>query len=220
LLSSRQATRRPNPIRTEPSHYDRDMSGRNERAAATRARLVAIARRLFAERGYARTSTTMVLQEAGLARGALYHHFSDKRDLLRAVYEAVERDLLDRVIAQSYADPTRPLWDRLTIAIRAFLAAASDQEVQQIVLTDAPAVLGRATSRQLDESYGLGQLKRILKQGMKEGLFPEQPVDPLARLLIAMLNEAATEVANSPEPESALDEIGETAVGIFAGLRA
>jgi AcrR family transcriptional regulator len=195
------------------------MSGRNERAAATRARLVEIARRLFAKRGYAGTSTTMVLEEAGLARGALYHHFSDKRELLLAAYEAVQRDLMDRVIAQSYADPTRPLWDRLTIAIRAFLAAASDPEVQQIVFTDAPAVLGRTTSRQLDESYGLGQLKRILQQGMREGVFPEQPVDPLARLLIAMLNEAATEVANSPETERALEEVGRTVLDIFAGLR-
>jgi AcrR family transcriptional regulator len=193
---------------------------REAQAAATRQRLVAIARRLFTEHGYAGTSTTMVLTEAGLARGALYHHFSDKRELLRAAFEAVENDLVDRVIGESYADPSRPLWDRLLLGIRAFLAASAHREVQQIALTDAPAVLGRTAWRELDESYGLGQLKRILRQGMKEGVFLQQPVDPLARLLIAMLNEGATEVAHAPEPDRALEEVSRTVVGIFDGLRA
>jgi AcrR family transcriptional regulator len=196
------------------------MTQRDSQAIATKERLVAIARRLMTEHGYERTSTSMVLAEAGLARGALYHHVPDKRALQRAAFEAVEQDLVDRVVAESYADPGRPLWDRLQIGIRAFLAAASAAEVQQISLTDAPAVLGRAAWRAIDEDYGLGQLRRVLRQGMKEGLFPEQPVDPLARLLIAVLYEGASEIAPSSDPELALEEMSATVIGIFDRLRA
>jgi AcrR family transcriptional regulator len=196
------------------------MTQREAQAAATKDRLVGIARRLFTEHGYDGTSTSMVLAEAGLARGALYHHFPDKRALLRAAFEDVERDLVEGVVAQSYADPRRPLWERLQIGIRAFLAGASAPDVQRISLTDAPAVLGRAEWRALDEGYGLGQLARVLRQGMAEGLFPAQPVEPLARLLIAVLYEGASEIARSPDRERALEEMSATIIDIFDRLRA
>jgi AcrR family transcriptional regulator len=196
------------------------MAQRDSQAAATKERLVGISRRLITEHGYERTSTSMVLTEAGLARGALYHHFPDKRALLRATFEAVEQDLVDKVVRESYADPTRPLWERLQIGIRAFLIAASAAEVQQIALTDAPAVLGRTEWRAIDEDYGLGQLKRVLRQGMREGLFPEQPVDRLASLLIAILYEGASEIARSVDPDRTLEEVAPVVIDIFDRLRA
>lgn len=193
---------------------------RREQADATREALVATARRLFAEHGYAGTSTGMVLAELGLARGALYHHFPDKRSLLAAAYEAVEADLVARVAGAAFADPDRPLWDSLVVGVRTFLAAAAAGEVQRIVLTDGPAVLGRAAWRELDERYGLGLVRSILATGIAAGVFAERPVDPLARLLLAALNEAASEVAQADDPSAALDEVAAAVLGLFAALRA
>ncbi|MSX57114.1 MAG: TetR family transcriptional regulator, partial [Actinobacteria bacterium] len=65
-----------------------------ERAEATRAALISVARRLFVEKGYFDTGTEEIVQEAAVTRGALYHHFADKKALFLAVFEAVEDDLL------------------------------------------------------------------------------------------------------------------------------
>lgn len=65
------------------------MSKNELRTIQTRGRLVAAARTLFARNGYAMTSTDAIIDEAGVTRGALYHHYRDKADL----FEAVCRDL-------------------------------------------------------------------------------------------------------------------------------
>src|SRR4051812_30151379 len=82
-----------------------------ERAEATRAALVAAARELFAQRGYAAVGTEEIVQRAGVTRGALYHHFAGKRELFRAVYEDVERELVERIAAGAMAggDPLEAL---------------------------------------------------------------------------------------------------------------
>lgn len=63
------------------------------RGEATRSQLLAIATRMFAERGYEDTSIEAVLREAGVSRGSLYHHFASKEALFEAVAEEVETDV-------------------------------------------------------------------------------------------------------------------------------
>ena len=68
-----------------------------EQSEATRAALIAAARRLFGERGYAAVGTEEIVRAAGVTRGALYHHFGGKRELLEAVYEQVEGEITQRI---------------------------------------------------------------------------------------------------------------------------
>src|SRR6476620_523264 len=110
------------------------------RREATRAALIAAARELFAARGYAGVGTEEIVQRAGVTRGALYHHFTGKDDLFRAVYERVEQELTQRIVTEVplVGDPVAVLRGGTAV----FLDACLEPEVQQICLLDAPAVLG------------------------------------------------------------------------------
>jgi AcrR family transcriptional regulator len=111
-----------------------------QRSGQTRAALIAAARRLFAERGYAEVGTEEIVREAGVTRGALYHHFDGKRELMRAVYEQLEEEL-SRQFAESVTPGAEPL-QVLREGAETFLDQCLEREVQQIALLDAPAVLG------------------------------------------------------------------------------
>src|SRR5687767_2808791 len=123
-----------------------------QRSEATRGALVAAARTLFAERGYAGVGTEEVVRAAGVTRGALYHHFKGgKKDLFRAVAEAVEGDVVQRIAEQALtaADP----YEALERGADGWLQACVEPEVQQITLLDAPSVLGWAEWRELGQQY-------------------------------------------------------------------
>lgn len=194
-------------------------SQRQTQKQATRERLIRVARQLFAERGFAGTSTGAILEKAGLARGALYHHFKDKRDLFRAVFEHVEEDLVQRVVEAAYAEPARPLWDRVVAGLEEFMVVASEPGVQRIVLTEGPAVLGKGAWRELDERYGLGLVKRVIQQAITEGVITDRPVEPLARLVLAAVNEAATTVAEAHDQEAARKEMSAALIRLLDDIR-
>jgi AcrR family transcriptional regulator len=172
---------------------------REERAAATRERLLAAARELFAERGYAAVGTEEVVRRAEVTRGALYHHFRDKRDLFRAVHEEIEAGLVERIAAEiaGIEDPEQ----LLRVGIRAFLDAVAEPTVMRIALTDAPAVLGWAEWREIDAKYGLGLITGGLELSMETGYIPRQPVEPLAHLVLGAMGEAAMLIANGASRE-------------------
>src|SRR5918999_4564612 len=125
-----------------------------ERSEATRARLMAVARELFAKRGYAGVGTEEIVRRAKVTRGALYHHFRDKRDLFRAVHEQHEQELVERIGAamQGVDDP----FEVLVTGTRAFLDACMEPAMIRIALIDAPAVLGWEEWREIGARYGLG----------------------------------------------------------------
>ena len=125
-----------------------------ERSQATREALIGAARKLFAKRGYAEVGTEEIVRAAGLTRGALYHHFGGKRELLAAVYEQIERELAER-IASGALGATDPL-EAMRAGTEMFLDACLEPEVQRIVLLDAPAVLGWERWRAIAAEHGLG----------------------------------------------------------------
>src|SRR5258708_27604874 len=149
-----------------------------ENSAATRAVLLKIARRFFAERGYADTATEEIVQRARVTRGALYHHFKDKQDLFRAVLHEEQSKVAAKCTAAA-AKESDP-WRALIAANEAFLEACVDPAVQQIVLIDAPSVLGTEGFRQSDESYYLAGLKAAIEAAIAPGITEEQPWEPLA----------------------------------------
>ena len=186
--------------------------------AATRAELMRVARALFAERGYAAVGTEEIVARANVTRGALYHHFADKKDLFRAVHEELEEELVAGV-GERIAGIEDP-WELAVTGVRAFLdACQNDRALRQIALIDAPAVLGWEEWREIDARYGLGLVTFGLRNGMDAGVFRERDVTPLAHLLIGAMTEAALMVANASDPYAARREAEPALLALLEGLR-
>jgi AcrR family transcriptional regulator len=196
-------------------------SRRAEHIQDTQAALLQAARELFAERGFAGTGTEEIVARARLTRGALYHHFPDKAGLFRAVMETVAGELARQLIAQqlSRADDSSGPWDQLREGFQAFLDACTGSDFQRIVLIDGPAVLGHDAWSDLVEQHGMGLLRTWLQLAIDEGQIDPLPVDPLARLLGALVAEASLYIARAPDPTIARREAGITLDRILSGLR-
>ena len=194
------------------------MTTKEERAQATRTALMGAARELFTERGYAGVGTEEIVGRAKVTRGALYHHFTDKRDLFRAVHEQMEKEIVDAIAARM--DGTADPLELLKTGTRAFLDACMDPAHAQVNLLDAPSVLGWAEWREIDMRYGMGLMTAGLQAGMDAGVLREQPVLPLAHLLLAAMGEAAMMIANSKEPRATRDEMETSLLEVLEGLRA
>jgi AcrR family transcriptional regulator len=189
-----------------------------DRSAATRGALVAAARRLFAERSFAGVGTEAIVREAGLTRGALYHQFADKTELFAAVFEAVEADTTRRIAERiAGAAVTDPL-EAMALGAEAWLDACRQPEVQQIVLLDAPAVLGWERWRAIGQQHAMALVVGTLTAAVEAGRIPDQPVLPLAHLLIGALDEAALYVARAADQEQARDEVQAVVGRLIAGL--
>ena len=184
---------------------------------ATRAALVAAARQLFAERGYAGVGTEEIVHRAGVTRGALYHHFTDKEDLMRAVLHDLSRELAEASAAAALKETDQ--WQQILAAVDAFLDACTDPAIQRIMMTDAPSVLGWDEWRRIDAQYGLGLVKASLEHAMETGLIARQPVEPLAHLVVGALDEAAMYISRADDARAARREMGESIERMLAGLR-
>jgi AcrR family transcriptional regulator len=191
-----------------------------ERSEATRDALIEAARTLFAERGYAAVGTEEIVRAAGVTRGALYHHFDGKRDLFEAVYERIEIELAQRIAGGALsAGATEPL-EAMRAGAEMFLRAATEPEAQRIVLLDGPSVLGWDRWREIATEHGLGLIEATLQAAIEAGAIAEQPVRPLAHVLMGALDEAAMLVARAEDPELMRAEVGRTLDALLAGLSA
>ncbi len=179
---------------------------------------MATARRLFAEKGFAATSTEEILGEAAVSRGALYHHFASKTDLFRAAFEAVEDDLTAQILAAaSGSGETDPL-RILELGFDAFLDQCVNPEVQRIVMLDGPTVLGWDTWHELDERYAFGTIKTVLTVAAQNGQIDEAAVEPLSHLLVGAIMQAGMVVARAEDPVAAKRAMSETFARIVSAL--
>jgi AcrR family transcriptional regulator len=188
------------------------------RSAATRTALVTAARRLWAQRGYAAVGTPEIAAAAGVTRGALYHQFADKTELFAAVLEEVEGEVTaalgERVAREGPLDPLAAM----RLGATAWLDACADPEVQRIVLLDAPSVLGWERFREVGMRHGLGLVEAMLGAAVQAGAIPDQPLRPLAHLLIGAMDEAALYVARAPDPDAARAEMAPILTRLVDGL--
>jgi AcrR family transcriptional regulator len=191
---------------------------RDADARATRDALVQAGLDLFAERGYAEVGTEEIVARARVTRGALYHHFRDKRDLFRAVHERVERELMERVGERMEASAGP--WELMLSGMRAFLDACEEPAVKQIALTDAPVVLGWREWREIDEQHGLGLTHAALAGAVEAGVLRELPLEATSHLLVGAISEAAFVIANAEDARSARSEVEAALVQLLEGLRA
>ena len=172
------------------------------RGRATRDQFVRVATRLFATHGYDGTSIEAVLQETGASRGSLYHHFPGKEALFVAVVHDMEARIVATVTAAA-SETTDPV-EALAASCRAWIRLAGEPDIQQIVVTDGPAVLGWQHYRELDEQAVLGLIRMAVAAAARAGRLEERHVDLFAHLILAAVNEAAILIARSPDPAAAL----------------
>jgi AcrR family transcriptional regulator len=173
-----------------------------ERADTTKAALMAAARRLFTERGYDGVGTEEIVRAAGVTRGALYHHFGGKAELLEAVYERLEAESTERVARVVLGSELESPLEAMKAGIEAFLDECAEPELQRIALHDAPAVLGWDRWREIAAANGLGLIEASLSAAIEAGEIRPLPVKPMAHLLLGALDEAAMLVARSEDPAS------------------
>jgi AcrR family transcriptional regulator len=191
---------------------------KNGRAEATRAALLKAGRQLFGTRGYADTSLDDVAQSAGLTKGAVYHHFSNKGDLFRAVYELVKQELGGKVFPARTVS-AEEIWQELLERCRAFVDAHTDSAVQRIVLLDARAVLSWEQWHEIENKYGVVMLRGVLRRAMHRGVIDEQPLHPLAMVLSGAVTAACMLVANAEDPPAARAEAMAVIERLLAGLQ-
>lgn len=165
------------------------MASQSERRQSTRAALIAAARASFVEQGFDATSTEAVLARAGVSKGALYHHFTSKVDLLAAVFEAVSRELVAQAQAAMTAEMPAPLG--LGLTLKAWLRAVMEVEPRRIILETGPAVLGFARAREIEEGIALVPMRRGITRAVEQGLVTCADPDLAARLLNATVYELA-----------------------------
>ncbi|MEX0139859.1 TetR/AcrR family transcriptional regulator [Massilia sp. LMS1-1-1.1] len=166
----------------------------------TRASLLATARKVFSERGYADTSMDDLTAQAGLTRGALYHHFGDKKGLLLAVVEQIDAEMDGRL--QTISDSAADLWDGFRHRCRAYLEMALEPEIQRIVLRDARAVLGGASPD--SQRHCLESMQGLIQQLIHQGIVADACPQALASLIYGCLAEAAFWIADGDEGNARL----------------
>ncbi len=188
-----------------------------ERSTSTRAALLAAARPLFAAQGFGAVGTEAIVRAAGVTRGALYHQFADKSELFAAVYAQVQEELAVRIAGQlaGVTDPAAAL----LAGVDAWLEAATEPDVQRIVLIEAPAVLGWERWRDAGQASAIGLVEAVLSAAMANGSLIEQPLRPLAHVLIGALDEAALFVARAEDADAAREQMRTVLRALLAGLQ-
>lgn len=189
---------------------------RSETMEENRAKLIAAARRAFAEKGYAASSMDELTASVGLTRGALYHNFGDKKGLLAAVVAQIDGEMAER--AKADASHASDDWERLLAEGVAYIKMALDPEVRRIVLLDGPAFLG-------DPAQWPGQIscleatRQSVKKMLEHGVLKAVDADAAAHMLNSAAMNAALWIAASNEPEKALPKVIEVFTQLASGLR-
>ncbi len=189
-----------------------------DRSRTTRAALEQAGRSLFAERGFAATSAEQLVAAAGVTRGALHHHYGDKRGLFLAVLEQVETEATAEISDALAATDPDDVLAGMTVGLACFLEICARPEVLRIVLMDAPTVLGWPAFREFEARHGLGLITDQLQRATDAGLIPAVPVPVLAQLLLSAITEASLIVAHSADPDRARVETQQSLLLLIAGL--
>jgi AcrR family transcriptional regulator len=190
---------------------------REEQVRQTRAALVDAGRALFGARGFAATSVDDLVREAGVTTGALYHHFQNKTELFAAVFEQVHIELLERNM-HAGAKAKSEL-DALQLAFDDFLDAVLDTDVRQIMIVDAPSVLGLARFTELDERYAFNAIVETFTRARARGDLDVKDPEALAHLLLGALVRGGMLIANSSTPRKTRDAVSATIAQLLDGLK-
>jgi AcrR family transcriptional regulator len=187
-----------------------------DRSQATKAELIRAGRELFASHGYANVSAEQIVAAAGLTRGALYHHFGDKRGLFVAVIEDVEQENTHEITEAIGAADDQ--WTSIVLGIGRFLDICQRPDVIQLAMIDAPAVLGWQGWRELEARHGLGMVTEALQGALDSGLLRPAPIPVLAKLVLSSITEAGMIIAHAVDPTTARAQAEQALLLMMTGL--
>ena len=196
-------------------------SGRAAQGDVTQKMLRHQARKLFAQKGYSGANTSELVQRAKVTKGALYHHFANKRDLYFAVVEDMERELVEHIetAGAGIHDP----WQRLQAMCRAYLDSCRDPNLTRILVLEAPVVLGWKAWCNLEQKYEVAAFARCLAQagaaGFSQGELPER-AETLAQVILGALTTGARVIATAADPGAARKDVEQSIDRLLSGLRA
>ncbi|WP_198650823.1 MULTISPECIES: TetR/AcrR family transcriptional regulator [Devosia] len=175
---------------------------RGEMIAETRAKLLAAGRKAFGEIGYADASMDDFTGKVGLTRGALYHHFGDKRGLFEAVIAQIDAEMTVRLKAR--AAKMRTPWEGFIEEGIGYIEMALEPEIRRIVLRDGPAVLGDPASWPTTNGC-MTAMKECLAELAEDGVIRDVDLEATARMLTGASCYAATWIANAEDPQAISD---------------
>ncbi len=185
-----------------------------EQSEQTQRALLAAARALFAERGYAATSAEAIVARVGVTRGALHYHFENKAGLFYAVYTEIEGELMQGIV-QSMAAAEGDEWQRILRAIDTFLDLSTAPAFQRVLYVDGPAVLNSA----VPNPAGLSLIRQSLERLMTQGYIAAQPLEALARLWFGALVEGALYLVQADDQPTAKADLTQSIARLLTGLR-
>ena len=190
---------------------------RQEFSASTKRALVDVARRRFAERGYAGASLDDIVAGAEVTKGALYHHFKGKQELFEAVFEAVEATAVERIrhAVEQSADP----WERALSGLREFLALTRDDEYRRVVIQEGPAVLGYERYREQEERSTFGLVQDIVGSLLAGYDLTPSVVGAFTRLFFGAMSATGAAISTADDPQQASDDAEGAIVLVLAGIR-
>ena len=201
------------PAAAEPSFHGR----REANAQATRDAMIRAGRTAFSQYGFAEAPLDVIVQDAQVTTGALYHHFGNKKGLFQAVAESIEQEILDRISASLTDDMSG--WEQLETAMHMTFALCADAGIHRILFSDAPNVIGMREWRKIELRYGFGLVRGILGKLKDEGQLCCNSTDLTAQMLLGAVMEAVHAVVMSEDGERTAAEAKETLLGFMQTLR-
>src|SRR5262249_53106917 len=153
-------------------------SRREANLEATRAALLAVARKRFAREGFSRTDLAQIAGDARVTTGAIYHHFSSKKGLFQAVSEQLEYE----IVAAAASVVERNPWRRLRVGFEKLIDFCAAADVQRITFIEAPQVIGPEEWRKIELRYAFGAVRGVLEALRDAGTIKPYPTDLVARI--------------------------------------
>lgn len=192
-------------------------SRREEYSQATRDALMQSAARLFAEKGFAETSLDEVAADARVTKGAVYHHFGNKRALFIALAEQFEDQSCADILAAAADAPNA--WEGAVAGLDCFLEQCMDPVYRRLCFQEGPAVMGFAAWWEHGEDHVLGLLRGMLASLHSEGYVEFEDLDSMSQLLYGSMTALALTIARAEDPEAERLRVREATLRLLAGLR-
>jgi AcrR family transcriptional regulator len=194
------------------------MASQADRRAATVGMILAEARRLFTERGFEATSIDDIAEAAGVAKGAVYHHFASKEAVFQRVLEDVQAQIASTPVPPE-APQSKHAADQIAAATLRYLLAASEPANRRVLLIDGPAVIGWRRWREIDDRF-FGAGARLAMQWLLGPTASDQEIDAMTHLMMGAVMEAALVCATADDPRRTAQDLSDALGRMLGGLAA